>query len=266
MTNPWAATLILWAVLAVAFAIVWMVRRRRGPVDTGPATAFIGGAIGLLLSLVIFFALGHRTEAQSAAQAEATAFTTLFSSMAPLPGAFSDPPQHAAVCAMRSIIDDEWPTMADGAVGGSPTTQRAISRLYAAIERIPRDDPAVAPYIDTVWGSMLERAAARDARLAQGTPQVPLAIWLIMWIGAFIVVVLVGLEEKLTGRGAWIGVSAALVVTFTMLVAATAVLDRPYGSVAGVEPNALRNSLAVVVANQPANSPVIAPCALAARS
>ena len=162
MTNPWAATLILWAVLAVALVIVWMVRRARGPVDTGPTTAFIGSAIGLLLSLVIFFALGHRTEAQSAAQAEATAFTTLFSSMAPLPGAISDPPQHAAVCAMRSIIDDEWPTMADGAVGGSPTTQTAISRLYAAIERIPRDDPAVAPYIDTVWGSMLERAAARD--------------------------------------------------------------------------------------------------------
>ena len=38
MTNPWAATLILWAVLAVAFVIVWMVRRRRGPIDTGPAT------------------------------------------------------------------------------------------------------------------------------------------------------------------------------------------------------------------------------------
>lgn len=266
MTNPWAATLILWAVLAVAFAIVWTVRRRRGPVDTGPTTAFIGGAIGLLLSLVIFFALGHRTEAQSAAQAEATAYTTLFSSMAPLPGAISDPPQHAAVCVMRSTIVDEWPAMADGARGGSPTTQQAISRLYAAIEGIPRDDPAVQPWFDTIWGSMIARASARDARLAQGTPQVPLAIWLIMWVGAFIVVVLVGLEERLAGRGAWIGVGAALVVTFTMLVGATAVLDRPYGGVAGVEPDALRNSLAVVEANQPAGSPVIAPCMPATRS
>jgi hypothetical protein len=265
MTEPWAAMLILWAVLAVAFVIVWVVRRNHGPVDTGPTTAFIGGAIGLLLSLVIFFALGHRTEAQSAAQAEATAFTTLFSSMAPLPGAISDPPQHAAVCAMRSIINDEWPAMAGGATGGSPTTQQAISRLYGAIERIPRNDPAVQPYIDTIWGTMLERAAARDARLAQGTPQVPLAIWLIMWVGAFIVVVLVGLEERLTGRGAWIGVGAALVVTFTMLVGATAVLDRPYGNVAGVEPDAMRSSLAVAESNQPANSPVTAPCGAARR-
>jgi len=260
MSEPLVIIAILWAVLAVALALVWVIRRRSGPIDTGPATAFIGSAIGLLLSLVIFFALGHRTEAQSAAQAEATAFTTLFSSMAPLPGAISDPPQHAAVCAMRSIIDDEWPAMANGATGGSRTTQKAISRLYSAVERIPRDDPAVQPYIDTVWQAMLERAAARDARLAQGTPQVPLAIWLIMWVGAFIVVMLVGLEERLRGRGAWIGVGAALVVTFTMLVGAAAVLDRPYGSVAGVEPGAMRSSLAVVQSNQPANSPVIAPC------
>jgi len=38
------------------------------------------------------------------------------------------------------------------------------------------------------------------------------------------------------------------------------VLDRPYGSLAPIEPDAMRNSLAVVESNQPANSPVIAPC------
>ena len=260
MSDPLVIVGVLWAVLAAALALVWVIRRRRGPIDTGPTSAFVGSAMGLLLSLVLFFALGHRSAAQSAAQAEATAYTTLFSSMAPLPGEISDPPQHAAVCVMRSIVADEWPAMQAGDLSGSPATQDAIGTLYAAIEAIPRTAPAVEPWFPTIWSSMVERAGARDARLAQGEPELPLAIWITIYIGVFIVVVLVGVGERLTGRAAWIGVGASLVIVVTLLVGASAVLDQPYGPLAPIEPDAMRNSLSVVESNQPADSPVIAPC------
>lgn len=260
MSNPLVIVAILWAVLAVAFVVVWLVRRRTGTVDTGPAVGFVGSAMGLLLSLVLFFSLGHRSAAQSAAQAEATSYTTLFSSMAPLPGRISDAPQHAAVCVMRSIVDDEWPAMQGGDLSGAPATREAIGALYAAIEALPRTSPAVEPWFPTIWSSMIERAGARDARLAQGETQLPLAIWITIYIGVFLVVVLVGLGERMSGRIAWIGVGAALVITVTILVGAAAVLDQPYGPVAPIEPNAMQNSLSVVQANQPPDSPVIAPC------
>ena len=62
------------------------------------------------------------------------------------------------------------------------------------------------------------------------------------------------------GRGAWIGVGVALAVVLTMLVGVTAALDNPYGSLAPVGPDAMRNSVGIILAGQPANSPVIAPC------
>ena len=260
MSDPLLIVGVLWAVLAVALVLVWVIRRHHGPIDTGPTSAFVGSAMGLLLSLVLFFALGHRSAAQSAAQAEATAYTTLFSSMAPLPGEVSDPPQHATVCVMRSIVSDEWPAMQAGDLSGVPATQEAIAGLYAAIEALPRTSPAVEPWFPTIWSSMIDRAGARDARLAQGEPQLPLAIWITLYVGVFIVVMLVGLGEKLRTRGAWIGVGAALVIVVTLLVGASAVLDQPYGPVAPIEPDAMRNSLSVVESNQPADSPVIAPC------
>jgi hypothetical protein len=260
MSNPLVIIAILWAVLAVALALVWVIRRRSGPIDAGPATAFIGSAMGLLLSLVLFFALGHRSAAQAAVHAEATAYTTLFSSMAPLPGAISDPPQHATVCVMRSIVEDEWPAVRDGDLSGAPATQEAIGRLYAAIEAIPRTSPAVEPWFPTIWSSMIDRAGARDARLARGESELPLAIWITIYVGVFVLVVLVGVGTHITGRAAWIGVGAALVIAITLLVGASAVLDQPYGWVAPIEPDAISNSLALAESNQPANSPVIAPC------
>lgn len=258
--SSWAIVIILWVVIATAFATVWLVRRSHGPLDTGASTAFIGSAVGLLLSLVLFFAMGHYRDAQVAAQAEATAYTTLFSSMAPLPGAISDPPQHAVVCVMRATADEEWPAMESGDYDGSPGTRAAIAAMYGAIEDLPRGNPAVAPYFGTIWSSTLARAGARDARLAEGRTAISPAIWVVIYVGVFVVLVLVGLEEKLTGRRAWTGVGAALAVALTALVGVSAILDQPYSDPGAVGPDAIRNSLAVVESSASPGSPVTAPC------
>lgn len=258
--SAWAVVIILWVVIAAAFAVVWLVRRSHGPLDTGASTAFIGSAVGLLLSLVLFFAMGHYRDAQVAAQAEATSYTTLFSSMAPLPGAISDPPQHAVVCVMRATADEEWPAMAGGDFDGSPGTRKAIAGLYSAVEAIPRGNPAVAPYYGTIWNGVLERAGARDARLAEGATAISPAIWVVIYVGVFVVLVLVGLEERLTGRRTWIGVGAALAVALTALVGVSAILDQPYSDPGAVGPDAIRNSLAVVESSASPGSPVTAPC------
>ncbi len=258
--TAWLAIVILWAVLAVALTVVWTVRRRRGPLDTGASTAFIGSALGLLLSLILFFVMGHRSEAQTAARVEATASTTLFSSMTLLPDRMSNPTQHAVVCVMESIADDEWPEMAAGDPDGSLVTHARTARLYDAIGRLPATDPAVQPYFPALWARMLERAAARDARLAQAPPRVAVPIWAVIFTGVFVLVMLIGVQERISGRGAWIGVSAALIVVLTMLVGVIAVLDSPYGPGAPIGPDAMRNSLELVRSGQPADSPVIAPC------
>ncbi len=81
-----------------------------------------------------------------------------------------------------------------------------------------------------------------------------------IFVGVFVLVILIGVEEKLRGRTAWIGVGAALAVVLTMLIGVTAVLDNPYGALVQVEPSAMQNSIDVILSGQPANSPVIGPC------
>lgn len=264
--SVWLAVPVLWAVLAAAFAVVWAVRRRRGPLDTGASTAFIGSALGLLLSLVLFFVMGHHGEAQTSARAEATANSTLFSSMALLPDRYSNPAQHAVICLMESIAEDEWPEMRAGDFNGSPLTRQYTAALYGAISTLPKADPAVQPYFVGLWNRMLDRAAARDARLAQGPPRVPMPVWAVIFTAVFVLVVLIGLQERVTGRAPWVGVGAALAVVLTMVVGVIAVLDNPYAPIAPVQPDAMRNSLERMRSGQPANSPVIAPCRPPAQS
>ena len=150
--------------------------------------------------------------------------------------------------------------MAAGDFNGTPGTRTAIAGLYSAVEAMPRENPAVAPYFDTIWNGVLERAGTRDARLAQGATAISPAIWVVIYVGVFVVLVLVGLEEKLTGRRAWIGVGAALAVALTALVGVSVILDQPYSDPGAVGPDAMRNSLAVVEASTAPGSPVTAPC------
>jgi hypothetical protein len=266
--TPWPALITLWCVLALAFVVVWAVRRRTDPIETGASTAFIGGAMGLLLSLVLFFAMGHWSDASSAAQREASITLQLSSSMALLPERLSNPLQHDVVCVMKSVVDDEWPTMARGDRNGDPITQARIGRLYESLRDLRATGANAVPdyQVQQVQTLMLDRAGARDERLSAGLPQVAMPIWAVIFVGVFVLVILIGVEEKLRGRAAWIGVGAALAAVLTMLIGVTAVLDSPYGALVQVEPSAMQNSIDVILSGQPANSPVVAPCPPVGRS
>ncbi len=262
MTSLWLTVLITWAVLAAAYLVVWAVRRGGGsPLDTGPTLGFIAGAFGLLLSLLLFFSIGHYSQAKSAAQQEASTNLALFSSATGLPAGTIAKVQHDALCVMRSTITDEWPAMADGDLDGTPRTQAFISRLYDQVTSIPLDDARTSAQYGRIYTLLVQRGQDRATRLYQGQPQIPIAIWVVVWVLAFMVVVLAGLQEKLRGRGAWIGMGAAMVVTITVALVAVAALDNPYGPLTDVGPSSMQQAVAVLDASQ--HDPgVNAPCVL----
>src|SRR5437899_1511215 len=112
-----AHVLILWGVIAVAAALGVVVHRRRTP-DEAPeyqsSLTFVGAAYGLLLGLLVVFAVGHYTDVRHEAQAEASTLVALQDTVRIYPSETSDPVRHAVVCYMRSIVHDEWPSMERG--------------------------------------------------------------------------------------------------------------------------------------------------------
>lgn len=260
MTSLWLVAAVTLAVLAAAYLVVWAVRRGRGaPLDTAPTLAFIGGLVGLLISLLLFFAVGHFSDAKATAQTEAGTNLALFSAATGLPEGTIARVQHDTLCVMRSTVADEWPAMADGDLNGSPRTQAYVSRLYDSVTSIPLSDARAAAQYGRINALLLERGQLRAKRLYEGEPQIPVALWVVLWVLVFIVVVLTGLQDRFSTRAAWVGVSAALVVTVLVTLLAIAALDNPYGPGPDVGPTSMQHAVDVIGTSQH-DAGVDAPC------
>ncbi len=137
--------LILWGVIGAAAALSVLMHKRRKP-DTTPeyqsALTFIGSAYGLLLGLLVVFAVGHFNNVRSESQTEASTLVTLYDTVAVYPPETSHPVQHDVVCYMRSIADDEWPSMERGNQLEAPRTLELGDRLRAELRSLPTNGSA----------------------------------------------------------------------------------------------------------------------------
>ena len=109
--------LILGGVIAAAAALGVVAHRRRAP-DEAPeyqsSLTFVWAAYGLLLGLLVVFAVGHYTDVRHEAQAEASTLVVVQDAVRVYPPETSDPVRHDVLCYMRSIAHDEWPSMERG--------------------------------------------------------------------------------------------------------------------------------------------------------
>src|SRR4030088_2505066 len=117
--------LILWGVIGAAAAVSVLVNRRRPP-EAAPeyqsALTFVGAAYGLLLGLLVVFAVGRFNDVRNQAQQEASSLVTLFDTVSVSPPETNHPVQHDLICYMGSILHDEVPSMERGGQLETPRT------------------------------------------------------------------------------------------------------------------------------------------------
>ena len=83
-------------------------------------------AYGLLLGLLVVFAVGHYSDSRNQAEAESTSLVALYDALGVYPPETRQTVRHNIVCYMRSIVSDDWPSMEDGnSTRRSPSCARA---------------------------------------------------------------------------------------------------------------------------------------------
>jgi hypothetical protein len=112
--------LILWAVIASAIGLAVLIHRTRktadgdDPPDYRVVLGFVSSAYGLLLGLLVVFAVGHYSDSRNQAEAESTSLVALYDALGVYPPETRQTVRHNIVCYMRSIVSDDWPSMEDG--------------------------------------------------------------------------------------------------------------------------------------------------------
>ena len=236
---------ILIAGLAVAAALtvnhlVWRRGQEAGTISPeGLKLDRVAGPLATLAVLLLAFVLVQSFSSWSGARraeaAEANATLLLFREADLITNPqLRQEVRKQVICYATSVIEQEWPAMADGKISNVPTYWASTIRRNAIREVRSGADDAAGSAIIRRDG---ERATARQDLLAEARSAVPPAMY---WLMLFTVAVALVLFGVVTMKGMSPGMHAAMVVTtavvFTSVLLLIRDLDQPYDGINAREP------------------------------
>ncbi len=251
--DPWLAALIILGVAVLSAAGMLIVRRRapagtffKDPIPGGAVYTVVGTAYMVILAFVFFIAFESYGGAKADAEEEATATLAMFHAAGPFGPAARAELQGQMICYAREVISDGWPAMREG--GGSPVVDARVSALEESAEQIPVNDAKEAAAFEHWFTLNEERRQGRQGRIGESEGLVPPVVWLILIIGAVVVIASVALfadrEEAAVTQVALAAAVAIIVVSGLVLVR---FLDRPYEDKSGsIKPTAMERTLVLM--------------------
>jgi hypothetical protein len=253
--------LILWGVIAAA-ALLGVLVHRRTTRDEAPeyqsALTFVGAAYGLLLGLLVVFAVGHFSDVRHESQQEASSLVALQDTVRIYPPEMSDLVRRDVVCYMRSIVDDEWPSMERGNDLAARRTLAFGDRVRADVRNLPSGDPMQGSAYGRANSLITDASQSRQRLLFFTEPEIPIALWIVIYVGAFLVILLLTAHyaTRPAGRVAALG---SVAVLMTVVVGVLGMLDQPFGIGARVHPDQMRQAIDLVLTGEKSPA-ILRPC------
>jgi hypothetical protein len=248
--EPWLAALIILGFAALSAAGMLIVRRRapagtffKDPIPAGAVYTVAGTAYMVIVAFVFFIAFESYGGAKADAEEEATAALAMFHAAEPFGPATRAELQGQMICYAREVISDGWPAMREGA--GSSVVDARVSAMEESAEQIPVNDAKQAAAFEHWFALNEERRQGRQGRIGEAEGLVPPVVWLILIIGAMVVIASVALfadrEEAAVTQAALAAAVAIIVVSGLVLVR---FLDQPYEDKSGsIQPTAMKRTL-----------------------
>jgi Protein of unknown function (DUF4239) len=264
----WRAAFIV-SVSVVAVMAGLLVVRRLAPAGgyfadstrgTGVFSVLARG-VAVLLAFVIFLALQTFRTAKEDAGEEAVATTQLYRTTALLPDPGASELRGDLVCYARAVIEDEWRTMSAG--DESSTVQGWLDRMTSTIASTSPENQREATAYAEWFDQDAQRREGRRGRLAQAEPFVPSLLWVVLVVGALLVIGYMMLFADPKERGPvqafMVGAVTAVIVSGLVVVA---FLDSPYGErVGSIHPTEMRRTLDLIEKTRtPSFSSLHIPC------
>jgi hypothetical protein len=205
----------------------------------------------------VVFAVGHYSDVRHRAEDEATSLVALYDAVAVYPRETRDTVRHDLICYMRSIVADDWPSMERGNTTEAPRTLAFGDRVRWDIRDLPLTNQRESSAYGRAVGFITDASEARQQLLFFTEPEIPAPLWVVIYVGVFLLVFLIALHYTDDPRGR-VTALAGLSVLLTVVVAVLAVLDRPFGVGARVQPNEMRHAIELVSVDT--KDSVVAPC------
>lgn len=248
--DLWFAALVILGAAALSAAAMLIVRRRapegtyfKDSVPAGAVYTVVGTAYMVIVAFVFFVAFESYGGAKADAEEEATATLAMFHAALHFHPAVRAQLQGQVICYAREVISSGWPAMREG--GGSSVVDARVTALEESAERIAVKGGKQQAAYDHWLALNEERRKGRQGRISQASGLVPPVLWLILIVGAVVVIGAVGLFADPREAGV---PQAAMIASVAVIVASGLVLvrflDRPYEDKSGsIKPTAMTRTL-----------------------
>jgi hypothetical protein len=162
------------------------------------------------------------------------------------------------ICYMRAIVADDWPVMERGSRLEVPRTLVFGDRVRAGVRGLPLDDERQRAAYGRASTLITDAGASRQQLLFFTQPEVPNALWVLIYVGAFLLVFLLGTHyaDRPRDRFAALATVAALL---TVQVVVLSMLDNPFAAGARVHPDSMREGIDLVSVGEE-KAGVLRPC------
>jgi hypothetical protein len=230
--------LILWAVVVAVVGTIYLLIRRGAKfkaLEYAGIFGFVGAAFGVVIGLTTFFASSHYSDFRQAAQTEATDVSQVSALSGSFPVRDGVLLRRQLYCYATDVIDDEW-TRTDGE--GAPSVDARQQAGYFILLHVGQGEPNPPSWYSNAMGAALDAGVERQDRLLLAEPHIPTLLWILIYVGAALIVVY-SFFFHASSRKQFLWMLAAVVLMLSAVVGVLAGLDTPTQSVFGLDPTAM---------------------------
>lgn len=195
--------------------------------------AVIGGLYGIVLAFVLVSSWERFEQARSRAEAEADALSDVYRHSAALPAPTNDVLRGLTIAYARSVVDEEWLTMADGKPADK--TAQLYVDLWSAVLATPAGDAKQLVVFQNTLSKMDDFADARRDRLLYARVGLPSIVWIFL-IASGVVTIAFSYFFGLRQIASQLLMTAALAGTIGAALLLIAEMQTPFSGSVSVPP------------------------------
>lgn len=223
--------------------------------------AFVGGAVGILLGLLLSFGVGEFDDTKASIQSVARSSVGVFTASETLEDAQRVEIRRDTVCTLRSIATADWEAIGNGTPGGSADTEKWLLKLNHDASLVTLDTNQQQGSYAALIGSVSDLTDAREELVMGNTAMIPHVVWLVIYFASFIMAALLAMH--LADRKWLARISAAMSWgMLAVILLALTILDSPLAPIFGsptIEPTSITQALNTIEESYP-GSPLLAEC------
>lgn len=247
------ALLVTVGATALAVAGMLLIRRhspRGGWFSDGDRAAGVFGVLAtgfaITVGFVVFLAFESFDLTRAGAETEAVVVAQQMETAALLPGPTTPALQGALVCYARHVVGQEWPALRSG--GTAPDVNPWGAALFRGLRDVEATTPLHSAALQQWLAQTADRERGRQDRLHAAEGVIPTPLWIVLLVGAGLIVAFMLFFADPGERAAIQGLQIGSVVALLCLtLSVIGFLDRPLAAGSGgLTPRAMERALAIM--------------------